>query len=99
MFSSLGWGEIMTLGVLALLIFGPERLPTIAAQAGRAIRQFRNMASGATEELRREMGVEDLREELRRLDPRRMLDDDEPAPGVRPNLAPGEPAPFDPDTT
>ena len=98
MFSSLGWGEIMTLSVLALLIFGPERLPSIAAQAGRAIRQFRTMASGATEDLRREMGVEDLRAELRELDPRRLLDDD-PAPGVRPKLAPGEPAPFDPDTT
>ena len=34
MFENLGWGEIAVLLVLALFVFGPERLPTLAAEAG-----------------------------------------------------------------
>ena len=33
MFDSIGWGEIIVLGLAALFIFGPERLPTLAKDA------------------------------------------------------------------
>lgn len=100
MFDNLGWAEIAVLAVVAMLVFGPERLPKVAADAGRLIRELRKMARGITDDLRDEMGI-DL-EEIRRLDPRRFLDeDDEPAPAAAagPALAPGERPPFDPDAT
>jgi sec-independent protein translocase protein TatB len=100
MFNNLGWPEIAVLAVLSLLIFGPERLPKVAADAGRLIRELRRMASGATSDLKRELGV-DI-DELRRLDPRRFFDEEpEPAPVVPPHvpLTAGERPPYDPDTT
>ena len=109
MFNNLGWGESAVLLVLALLVFGPERLPRMAAQAGRLVRQLKQMAAGVTDDLKREIGTEDfdLAGELRSLDPRRMVDprrllddDDEvPAQARGAALAAGEPAPYDPDAT
>jgi sec-independent protein translocase protein TatB len=43
--------EFVILAVLALLVFGPDRLPSIAADAGRMIRQLRKMAQEAREEV------------------------------------------------
>ena len=102
MFDNLGWAELAVLAVVAMLVFGPERLPKVAADAGRLVRELRRMARGVTADLRDEMGI-DI-EEIRRLDPRRFLDDDdEPAraaaKAATPGLAPGERPPFDPDAT
>jgi sec-independent protein translocase protein TatB len=46
-----GAGEMLTLLVVALLLFGPERLPKLAADAGRLIRELRKMAQGAKSQL------------------------------------------------
>lgn len=51
-------GKILVLGVLALVLFGPEQLPRIAAQAGRALRDLRRMADGARADLREGLGPE-----------------------------------------
>ena len=50
--------KILVLGVIAIVIFGPEQLPRIAAQAGRALRDLRRMAEGATRDLREGLGPE-----------------------------------------
>lgn len=100
MFDNLGWAELAVLAVVAMLVFGPERLPKVAADAGRLLRELRRMARGATADLRDEIGI-DL-EEIRRLDPRRFLDeeDDPVTPAATaPALAPGERPPYDPDAT
>jgi sec-independent protein translocase protein TatB len=100
-FDSVGWGEILVLVVAGLFILGPERLPSAAAWLGQTIRQVRQYATGAREQLRNELGPEfdELRkplEELRGLrnfNPRTaatqaLFGDDEPA--VKPNgFAPG----------
>lgn len=69
MFDSIGWGEILVLLVAGLFILGPERLPEAAAWAGRAIRQVRQYATGAREQLRSELGPEfdELRKPLEEL--------------------------------
>jgi sec-independent protein translocase protein TatB len=58
MFGSLGWGEFLALAVIALFVFGPERLPKVAREAGRMLRQLREMANGARNQLRSELGPE-----------------------------------------
>lgn len=65
--------KLAVLGVLALIIFGPDRLPTIAAQAGRALRQLRRMAEGATSELREGLGPEFSNIDIADLNPRRFV--------------------------
>ena len=42
----LGMGEIALLIVLALVLFGPKRLPEMGRAAGRAIREFKSALSG-----------------------------------------------------
>jgi sec-independent protein translocase protein TatB len=51
-------GKILVLAVIAIVIFGPDQLPKIAAQAGRALRELRRMADGATRDLREGLGPE-----------------------------------------
>ena len=50
--------KLLVLGVIAIVIFGPEQLPRIAAQAGRALRDLRRLADGATRDLREGLGPE-----------------------------------------
>jgi sec-independent protein translocase protein TatB len=54
----LSFFKLLVLGVLALIIFGPERLPGMAAQAGRLLRELRRMAEGAKSELSDSLGPE-----------------------------------------
>lgn len=107
MFDHLGWGEIAVLLVLGLFVFGPERLPTMAAEAGRALRRVREYVKGLGDDLKAELGPEVGDLDLRSLHPkefvRKHLFEDGPedylaSPASRP-LAPSEPAPWDPDTT
>ena len=84
----IGPWEFAALAVIALLVFGPDKLPKIAADAGRLVRQLREMASGAKADLTRELGPEfdELRKlNLNDLNPRTfvtkaLLDDDPPVP-------------------
>jgi TatA/E family protein of Tat protein translocase len=57
---SLGFGEILLILVLALIIFGPRRLPEMGRTIGRSLKEFRRAAN----DLRAEMQV-DLDEEPR----------------------------------
>ncbi|MET8385597.1 sec-independent translocase [Streptosporangium canum] len=54
----LGWPEIVALVVIALLVFGPEKLPQAAAQAGKTLRNLRNMANNAKTDLQAGLGPE-----------------------------------------
>lgn len=58
MFDSIGWAEIMVLIVAGLFILGPERLPGAAAWLGQTIRQVKEYATGAREQIKGELGSE-----------------------------------------
>lgn len=47
----IGLGEFVVLAALALLVFGPDRLPTVTAQATHWLRQLREQAASARAEL------------------------------------------------
>lgn len=66
MLFDLSFFKVLVLGVIALVVFGPERLPGMAVQAGRALRELRRMAEGAKSELQENLGPEFS--ELSRLD-------------------------------
>ncbi|MBC7671127.1 MAG: twin-arginine translocase TatA/TatE family subunit, partial [Polaromonas sp.] len=53
---NIGWPEMATLAVLALFIFGPERLPKAAADPGRLLRQLRGMGQGVSNDLKSGLG-------------------------------------------
>lgn len=62
MFFDFGAGEIFGLGVLAVILVGPERLPQLAVDAAKLIKKVRALATNATTELRENLGpgFEDL---------------------------------------
>ena len=107
-----GLPEFLVIFVVAILVFGPDRLPDFARQAGRFLRQMKNFTTAARDDLRNELGPEFADLELSDLDPRKavrkhileaMEDDDEEdivpvRRGQRP-LAAGELPPYDSDAT
>ncbi|MGH2685209.1 MAG: Sec-independent protein translocase subunit TatA/TatB [Actinomycetota bacterium] len=48
---SLGFGEILVILVLALIIFGPKRLPEMGRTIGRSLKEFRRAATDLRSEL------------------------------------------------
>lgn len=62
MFGSIGFTELMVLFVIALLIFGPRKLPEIARSVGQAMREFKKAGEEVTRSI--EEPVDDLRERL-----------------------------------
>ena len=50
--------KILILGLLGLVIFGPDQLPRLAAQAGRALRDLRRLADNAKADLSEHLGPE-----------------------------------------
>jgi sec-independent protein translocase protein TatB len=66
MFANVGWGEMLLLIVVGLVVLGPERLPGAIQWTAKTVRQARDYLSGATRELREELGpeFEDLRQPL-----------------------------------
>jgi sec-independent protein translocase protein TatB len=62
--------KLLVLGVLALIIFGPDRLPKIAAQAGRALRDLRKIAENAKSDLQEGLGPEFRDFDINDLNPR-----------------------------
>jgi sec-independent protein translocase protein TatB len=63
-FSNLNGWEIVSLALLGLFIFGPERLPKVISDGVRLLRGLRNMARNATNDLSRELGTEVSLEDL-----------------------------------
>ncbi len=107
--------KLLVLGVLALVIFGPDQLPKIAAQAGRALRDLRRIADVAKADLREGLGPEFADFDIDDLNPRNfvrkhLLEDpeDEDVPGTpglgshevtASTLLPGESPPYDAEAT
>ena len=66
-------GKLLILAVLALVIFGPNELPKMAAQAGKALRDLRKVAEGAKNDLREGLGPEFENFEIEDLNPKRFI--------------------------
>ena len=69
----IGFGELVMIAFVAVLVFGPDRLPELARQVGKLARQLRRFATNARDELRSELGPEFADLELTDLDPRAIV--------------------------
>jgi sec-independent protein translocase protein TatB len=56
-FFGMGFQEIIIIAIVGLIIFGPDRLPELAGQAGKLLRDARKMTSDLQGEFERESGV------------------------------------------
>ena len=62
--------EIGLVAIIAVIVLGPERIPEVAVQVARAVRQLRGYATSATSEMRKELDeltkeYEDVRKEIK----------------------------------
>lgn len=74
MFFDMGIGELLIIGVVGLIIFGPDRLPKVAAQAAQFLRQLKQQADQAKASIIEAADIdESTLRDLRDLDPRRAL--------------------------
>lgn len=64
---SLGFWEMAAVAFVALVVFGPERLPEMAREAAKWVRKFRTSASRSLDDLRQAADIQDLEDELRSL--------------------------------
>jgi sec-independent protein translocase protein TatB len=60
----MGAWEITVILIAALIIFGPGKLPEVAGQVGKAVRDFRRMTTDLTTEFEQNPGVQELRNEI-----------------------------------
>jgi len=77
--------KLLFLAVIALVIFGPNELPRITRQAGRALRDLRQIAEGAKADLREGLGPEFQDFDFEDLNPKRFVQKhlfEEPEPGT-----------------
>lgn len=51
--------ELLLILALGLVVFGPDKLPELARQAGRALGEIRRVSSEATAELQRSLSLDD----------------------------------------
>jgi sec-independent protein translocase protein TatB len=80
--------EFVVLAAVALIVFGPDKLPQLAKDAARMLRTLRDIAQGARSQLNSELGPDFADFDLSSLNPRTaiknaLLGDDE----VRPDLS------------
>ena len=111
----IGLPELAVIAIVAVIVFGPDKLPEFARQAGQFVRKAREFANSARDQLREELGPEYSDLELRDLDPRTfvrkqisavMEEADKPGgdlpatpPAPRETLPAGEEPPYDLDAT
>ena len=106
-----GLPELAVIAFVAVCVFGPDRLPELAQQAGRFLRRMRTYANAARDDLRSELGPEYADLELRDLDPRTIVrrhiveameeaeEESRPGRDRPPALGDGEVPPYDAEAT
>ena len=66
----IGWGELVVIGVVALLVIGPKELPALLRTLGQGMAKLRAMANDFQHQFNdamREAELEDLRKEAEKL--------------------------------
>ncbi|MDG9716464.1 sec-independent translocase [Streptomyces sp. DH24] len=81
MFNDIGPLELVTIVVLAVLVFGPDKLPKVIQDVMRTVRKVREFSESAKQDIRQELGPEFKDFEFEDLNPktfiRKQLDNDE----------------------
>ena len=59
-----GFWELMLIGLVALLVFGPERLPRLVRETSLWVRKVRSVVGSAKTEIDRELQLYELRQTM-----------------------------------
>ena len=67
----IGFSELMVIGIVALLVLGPERLPKVARTTGHLLGRLQRYVADVKSDINREMQLDELRSCRRRRASRR----------------------------
>ncbi|MCX5399557.1 sec-independent translocase [Streptomyces sp. NBC_00102] len=73
MFNDIGALELLTLGILAVLVFGPDKLPKVIQDVTRTIRKIREFSDSAKQDIRSELGPQFKDFEFEDLNPKTFI--------------------------
>lgn len=73
MFNDIGPLELVTIVVLAVLVFGPDKLPKVIQDVMRTIRKVREFSESAKQDIRKELGPEFKDFEFEDLNPKTFI--------------------------
>jgi len=62
MFGNIGFPELLIILAIALLIFGPKKLPEVGRSIGRALREFRKTSDEIKEKIEEEIQTEEFKD-------------------------------------
>jgi len=68
MFNSLGMTELVIIMVIALIVFGPRRLPDLGRSLGKSIGEFRRASNELKSTLEEEIRMEEVKEQRAKVD-------------------------------
>jgi TatA/E family protein of Tat protein translocase len=63
MFGSIGMPELIIIFVIALIIFGPRKLPELGKSLGRSLNEFKKASNDLQNTLEQEIKLEDQKEQ------------------------------------
>jgi sec-independent protein translocase protein TatB len=66
MFDGIGFMELLLIGILGLVVLGPERLPVAVRSVTGWIRALKRMANSVKDELEQELKIEQLHADLKK---------------------------------
>lgn len=66
MFDGIGFSELLLIGILGLVVLGPERLPIAVRTVSGWIRAMKRMANSVKDELEQELKLEELQADLKK---------------------------------
>ncbi len=99
MFGSIGLPELLLIFVIALLLFGPRKLPEIGKTLGKAMNEFKRASNDLQRSLEEEVAADELKQTRREIENATKLTPDgapQPqaaAPDAPPAAPPAAPAP------
>ncbi len=74
MFDGIGFTELLLIGVIGLVVLGPERLPVAVRTLAGWIRTMKRMVNSVKEELEHELNVEQLHRDLKEAERKGLAD-------------------------
>jgi sec-independent protein translocase protein TatB len=87
--------ELVVLAIVAVVVIGPDKLPALARDAARMLKTLRDLATGAREQLRDELGPEFADVDLRNLNPKHIVTRAVFGDGELPDFSKYDPRRFD----
>lgn len=91
MIGSIGFPELLIILVIALLVFGPKKLPEVGRSLGRALKEFRKTSDEIRERIEEEIEMDEVKEIKRDLEDLKNFNPVEPpAPAKKESSENGE---------